>query len=134
MPDDSVSKYFVSERLFNSGIKIEKASKAYENVLKNAGANLYRDQVDQKIIADVKEGTADGEFNGIINSQEEVGGWPEIISKEGPVDTDGDGIPDEWEIKYGLNPNNKEDGSQYKLEKYYTNLEMYLNSLLKQVL
>jgi len=134
MPGDSVSKYFVSKRLFNSGIKVEKASIAYKKVLENAGANLYRDQVDQKIIADVKEGSAEGESDGIINTQDEVGGWPEIKSVKGPVDTDEDGIPDEWEIKHGLNPNDKEDGSQYKLEKYYTNLEMYLNSLLKQVL
>ena len=46
-------------------------------------------------------------------------------------DTDGDGIPDEWETANGLNPKSKADGAKYTLSKTYTNLEVYLNSLVE---
>jgi hypothetical protein len=46
-----------------------------------------------------------------------------------PKDSDGDGMPDEWEIKNGLDANNGFDASLYKLNKQYTNIEMYINSL-----
>ncbi len=134
MPQDSVSKYFVSKRLYDSEIKIEKPEKAYEEVLESAGANLYRDKIDQSVIEDVMNGSGRGEQKGIINSQEEVGGWPVIESVSGLPDSDGDGMPDEWERQNGLNAEDSSDGSSYKLDKSYTNLEMYLNSLLKQVL
>nr|WP_321452513.1 pectate lyase [uncultured Carboxylicivirga sp.] len=131
MPVDSVQKYFTSKRLYNSGIEIQKAEKSYENVLANVGANLYRDTIDQQIIEDVKKGTARGKMAGIINSQEEVGGWPTIEIEAGPEDNDGDGMPDEWEIQNGLNPNDSQDGPYYSLNKNYTNLEVYLCSLIK---
>jgi hypothetical protein len=40
-------------------------------------------------------------------------------------DTDGDGIPDWWELKYGLNPNDADDASQDPDKDGYTNLEEY---------
>jgi len=45
------------------------------------------------------------------------------------ADIDKDGIPDEWEIKKGLSPKDAVDASGYKLDRHYTNIEMYLNSI-----
>ena len=66
----------------------------------------------------------------IIASQEDVGGWPELKSIDAPKDKDEDGIPDEWEIRNGLNPNNACDGITIGADGY-TNLEKYLNDLAK---
>lgn len=114
----------------------QSAKEAYESVLKYAGASLKYDNVDKRIIANVRNGdyTADGSNGsekGLIDKASDVGGWPEYKKETGPKDTDGDGIPDEWETANGLNPKSKADGSKYTLSKTYTNLEVYLNSLVE---
>jgi hypothetical protein len=43
------------------------------------------------------------------------------------VDSDGDGMPDDWEKARGLNPNNPSDGSADTDEDGYTNVEEFLN-------
>jgi hypothetical protein len=48
-----------------------------------------------------------------------------------PVDSDKDGMPDEWEKKNRLNPNDSSDASAIKLHSFYTNIEVYINSLVK---
>ena len=114
------------------------AQKAYEMVTRYAGASLHRDSHDLYITEDVKTGTAKysgagQEGKGFINSQDDAGGWPELATAEAPADTDGDGMPDEWETRYGLDPNNAADGSVCSLDEkgYYTNLEIYCNSLVE---
>jgi len=67
--------------------------------------------------------------SGIIDSQTEVGGWPLLRSQPGPVDSDHDGIPDEWERLHGLDPNNPLDGASLSSDGSYTYLEVYLSSL-----
>lgn len=114
----------------------QSAKEAYESVLKYAGASLKYDDVDKRIIANVRNGdyTADGSNGsekGLIDKASDVGGWPEYKKETGPKDTDGDGIPDEWETTNGLNPKSKADGAKYTLSKTYTNLEVYLNSLVE---
>ena len=116
----------------------QSAKEAYESVLKYAGASLKYDDVDKRIIANVRNGdyTADGSNGsekGLIDKASDVGGWPEYKKETGPKDTDGDGIPDEWETANGLNPKSKADGSKYTLSKTYTNLEVYLNSLVEKL-
>ena len=74
---------------------------------------------------------SNGSEKGLIDKASDVGGWPEYKKETGPKDTDGDGIPDEWETANGLNPKSKADGSKYTLSKTYTNLEVYLNSLVE---
>ena len=72
-----------------------------------------------------------GSTSGIIDSPKDVGGYQSYETKMPAKDTDGDGIPDSWERRNGLNPNNPNDGSEYNLvHKDYTNLEVYLNSLV----
>ena len=69
----------------------------------------------------------------MIDQPSDVGGWSEYKSETALVDTDGDGIPDEWEKKHNLNPNDPSDGAKYTLSPEYTNLEMYMNSLVNHL-
>ena len=54
-------------------------------------------------------------------------------SKPALKDSDNDGIPDEWEKKNKLNPNDASDGIKYSLNKNFTNLEVYLNGLVEHL-
>jgi hypothetical protein len=108
---------------------------AYERVLDHAGASLFRDAVDKRAIHDTRTGTASikdggkGSTNGYIDTQEAVGGWPKLTSLPAPVDTDADGMPDEWELAHGLDPNDPADGNGDRDHDLYTNIEKYINSL-----
>ena len=108
------------------------AAKAYEQVLKFAGASYKRDALDERIVHEVRSGTASRgkEKNGIINTLEEAGGLPVLKSTTAPKDTDGDGMPDVWEKEHHLDPL-KNDAQLKSLHKEYTNLEIYLNGLLQ---
>jgi len=122
----------------NNNLKMHSPQEAYELVLAYAGASHKRDAVDQRIINDVKTGTASGvgsrgSKNGIIDSQSDVGGWPVLKSLPAPKDSDGDGMPDEWEIKHKLNPN-QYDANGRDLSSVYDNVEVYINSLVKHII
>jgi len=58
-----------------------------------------------------------------------VNAWPALRSAPAAVDTDQDGMPDEWERKNGLDPGNAADARGYKLSKLYTNIEVYVNGI-----
>ena len=113
---------------FESGpILTRDAKDVYESVMQYGGASLpKRDIVDQRIIENIQKGGGR-----IINSQKEVGSWPELKNAPASRDTDGDGIPDEWEQKNKLDPNDPADGSIDADSDGYTNVEEYLNSLVK---
>lgn len=102
----------------------------YNKVLKDAGCSWRRDKYDREVIRQVRKGKGTYGENGIINSQEEVGGWPALRSKKPLKDSDGDGMPDTWEKRNGLNPNDPSDASKYTINNRYTNIEVYLNSLV----
>jgi pectate lyase len=105
-------------------VQTSSARDAYTAVLASVGASLpRRDSVDARIINEVKSGTGS-----IIDSQEQVGSWPELKSTTPPVDTDEDGMPDSWERRFGLNPRDPSDGAADKDHDGYTNLEEYLNN------
>lgn len=104
---------------------------AYRRVLKKVGCSLRRDSYDLHVLKQVRKGQGHDGVNGIINSQSEVGGWPRLRNGKVLKDTDGDGIPDQWERRHGLNPQDASDASAYTLSKDYTNVEMYLNSLVQ---
>ena len=101
---------------------MQPAKKAYKDVLQFAGASHRRDVVDQRIVEETRKGNytyegSHGSTNGMVDQPIDVGGWPEYKSEPAPLDTDGDGIPDEWE-----DPNGQ-----------YTNLEVYLNELVNHL-
>lgn len=112
------------------------AEEAYAAVLMNAGATLpRRDTIDRRIIYEVTNGIAFyggsyGAGKGIIDSQDDVGGWPKLFSAPAPADRDHDGMPDQWETENGLNPDNPADRNGDANGNGYTNLEEYLNSIV----
>lgn len=110
--------------------KIQSAEDAYQSVLKYAGTSYCRDAVDARIIKEVKTGSATYGEKGIIDSQTQVGGWPELKSKKAPKDSDQDGMPDKWEKKHQLNPDDSSDAALFSLSEAYTNIEVYLNELV----
>lgn len=118
-------------------IQTDDALVAYSEVLQFAGANKVRDEVDKRIISEVKTGkevfgaTYEGGKNGIIDSQVDVGGWPKLVSLPPPSDSDRDGMPDSWEIEHDLDPK-VPDSDNYTLDMQYTNIEVYINSLVAE--
>lgn len=103
----------------------ESAADAYKNVLAQAGASIVRDAVDARVTKEVKDGTGS-----IINHEDEVGSWPVYKTYNVLKDTDMDGMPDNWEVKNHLNPNDPDDRNKDRNGDGYTNLEEYLNSLV----
>jgi len=105
-------------------VQTSSASEAYVAVLAKVGASLpRRDSVDAQIISEVRSGRGS-----MIDSQQQVGGWPELKPAAPPLDSDGDGMPDSWERRHGLNAHDPSDGSADKDKDGYTNLEEYLNN------
>lgn len=101
------------------------AEDAFKQVLDHVGAVLpKRDAVDARLVEHVRSGGGR-----MIDSQKDVGGWPEYKSAAAPVDSDGDGLPDEWERSRRLNPALATDGAADRDGDGYTNLEEYLNGL-----
>ncbi|MFC5626120.1 pectate lyase family protein [Algoriphagus winogradskyi] len=125
-------------------INQQSAEEAFDLVLANAGATLpKRDAVDTRIVNETKGGftTYEGgtyrkritladtsKKSGIIDTQEDVGGWPELKSLPALTDSDHDGMPDEWEKKNGLDPSDSSDRNI--IQDGYTMLEKYLNSIM----
>ncbi len=122
-----------------SAVKTVAAEAAFADVLANAGASLRRDAVDARIVDEVRAGTAAAGVKGIIDSQTQVGSWPAYKATEEEsartTDSDGDGIPDWFEEKAGLAKSNPADGKAVSLDKNgrYTNLEVYLHYLVKDI-
>ncbi|WP_416444871.1 pectinesterase family protein [Leeuwenhoekiella sp. A16] len=111
----------------DNNIKTQTAEAAYFSVLKDAGASLSRDAVDIKVVQSTATGKPHYQ-NGIIDSQDNIGGWPELKSKPAPEDSDHDGMPDKWEKNHNLDPK-IDDSAGFDLDKNYTNIEVYLNEL-----
>ncbi|WP_187262049.1 pectate lyase [Pontibacter beigongshangensis] len=116
----------------SAALQEQPAADAYKAVLANAGATLpVRDAVDKRVVEETRKGTASATGKqgkpGIIDSPSQVGGYPAYKAAAAPVDTDKDGMPDAWERKHGLNPNNPSDRNGDLNGNGYTNLEEYLN-------
>ena len=139
-PDISLNDFKSDRFVVPYPVIIETAQEAYISVLAETGA-FPRDVVDVRIVEEVRTGTAlgSGSFgsrrpnSGIIDHPDAVGGYPTYQSKQAPLDSDGDGIPDEWEIFYKLKPNDPADGVLKTLSGgTYTNLEVYLYDLVRK--
>lgn len=102
----------------------ETAAEAEGRVLAHVGAGRVRDPVDARIIEGVRNRTGR-----IIDSQAQVGGWPALEAGSPWVDSDGDGMPDDWERSQGLDPAAAADGTADRNADGFTNLEDWLNSL-----
>lgn len=118
--------YFSATPFDHGDLAAEPALQAEEKVLAKAGASLVRDTVDVRVIASVRARTGQ-----IINSQAEVGGWPELATGSARPDQDGDGLPDAWEIQHKLNPNDASDAGLDPDQDGISHLEVWLNSLVR---
>ena len=112
-------------------VQAEAADKAYERVLAKAGTSLARDTVDQRIVAEVRNGSYHFGNKGIIDSPQQVGGWPKLQAIPAPQDSDQDGMPDTWEANHQLDPHDAEDRNKMTIDSPYTNLEVYLEGLVE---
>lgn len=121
------------------------AAEAFSKVLAYSGASLYRDEIDARYMEEAKTGTAKYKGSitnspGIIDKVSDVNGYTEANFGKGTrpadFDTDKDGIPDAWETANGLDPNDASDALTYSLDSkgYYTNLEVYANSLVEDIM
>ncbi|WP_207425755.1 polysaccharide lyase [Pedobacter sp. SYSU D00535] len=109
-------------------VTVMSAKEAYDAVLRNSGAVLpKRDAVDIRVINEVQTGKATYK-DGIITDIAQVGGYPQY--KGTPYrDSDNDGMPDAWETKYGLNPNDAKDAITDINGDGYTNIEKYIYNI-----
>lgn len=118
-------------------ISVQTAKEAYVAVLQFAGCSLpVRDTLDMRIMQNVVERKGNfvdvqGGFPHGTDYELTINAWPALKSLPAPADNDKDGMPDDWEKKSGLNPADASDALKLSLHKFYTNIEMYLNSLVK---
>ena len=115
------------------------AEKALELATAYAGASLARDAVDARIGDDVKNGTG-ALIKDIADVKAKYGAaWPSYTATAEQVarmkDSDADGMPDWFEEQFGLSKTDRNDANSVTLDKYgrYTNLEMYLHYLVKDI-
>ena len=126
-PNVSPESAMIDEPVDFAPVVTETPEDTFKNVLLYAGAiRPKRDSHDQRIVREVRSGrTTFG--NGIISSQTDVGGWPELLSTQPPKDIDADGMPDEWERRFSPNGDLSLQSSLDLDNDGYTNLEEYLN-------
>jgi pectinesterase len=110
------------------------AVEAYEKVLAYGGCSLVRDLHDRRYVANVLDSTysfegSAGSTHGLIDSQQDVGGWPEYKTYNLYNDEDGDGIPDGW-----LEKNHPGKKATDLNSEGYTLLEVYLNGLVEHLM
>jgi len=134
---DKAAMKLAAPHPINNNVTTHTAQAAYTRVLDYSGASFKCDPVDNRIINTVRNGnyTANGSAgstNGIIDSQADVGGWPLLNQLTAPLDTDGDGMPDEWEKVNKLDHTNANANGR-NLSTGYDNIEVYINSLVKTI-
>jgi len=138
VPDSSKTNMkLAAAHNISSNVTTHDAATAYERVLTYAGSAKSRDAVDVRVVDNVRTGTfsytgSKGSDNGIIDAQGDVGGWPELKSLPALKDTDNDGMPDEWEVARGLDPEYPNANSK-NLSTSYDNVEVYMNSLVQSI-
>ncbi len=153
---NALAKIRVDEPFPHAQLSIISATAAYEYVLANAGATLpHRDPVDERIIKEVRTGVippttiakgsqekakfygydqkwtdqlADLVKKGFITDPSEVGGWPDYKGTS-YKDSDGDGMPDDWETAHGLNPHDPADATTDLNGDGYSNIEEFINGI-----
>jgi len=129
-PQVNLKDIIAADEFPMTAITTDEATQAYEKVLLYGGCSLIRDIHDERYVEDVRAGSytfegSAGSSRGLIDSQEDVGGWPEYRTYNEYVDSNDDGIPDGWlENHY---PGKKANDRN---EEGYTYLELYLHSLV----
>ena len=121
------------------------AENAFNKVMEYCGASLFRDVIDTRYMEEAESGTA--KYTGTVTKKP---GLIDIVAnakdsytednfptgeRSADFDTDGDGMPDEWETLNDLNPNDPSDASLKTVDTkgWYTNIEVYANSLVENI-
>lgn len=121
----------------DNNIATQTALAAYDKVLDYSGAVLKRDAVDTRTVSHTRNKTfykpgSNGSNNGIIDTQSDVDGWPALQSLPAPVDSDADGMPDDWEKAKGLDAK-VANANGRNLSTGYDNIEVYINDLVASI-
>ena len=126
--DDPEAEFSHTQYINDYPITTDTAQEAYDKVLAGAGANIVRDDVDNRAVANASERTSTVGTNGIID-------WSELKTMDRyeykgtpKADSDGDGIPDDWEDSHRLDKNNPADSMYFSSNPEYTgyyNIEVY---------
>ena len=116
------------------------ATDAFERVMDYGGCSLKRDAIDVRIVNEARTGTSAYKGSvtgkvGLIDTPNDVGGHLtySYLPAQVLTDIDNDGMPDSWESANGLNPNSSLDAPLYTLNAAYTNIEVYINSLVNTI-
>lgn len=136
-----------------SPVSTQTAQGGFDAVVAYAGASFARDAIDTRISKETKDGSSTytgskGSTNGLIDTQTDVdpkdgtweNGWPIYAATQDQVDalrdSDGDGMPDAFEENFGLKKSDPSDAQKFGLDPQgrYTNLEMYLHYLVKDII
>lgn len=148
--DSEVAKIKAETPYDCNAMSLHSANDAFDAVLAYAGASFAKDAIDTRIAKETKDGSytyqgSNGSTKGLIDTQTDVddgtwvNGWPVYKATEEQIsalrDADSDGIPNTVEEAWGLNKSDPKDASEYTLDpdKRYTNLEMYLHYLVKDI-
>ena len=125
-------------------IVVQDASTVWDTLLDNVGAMVpVLDPVDALMIEHVRNGQGtlvdcvdkqnqnNSILSGVCGTESAYGSFPNYpsASRAADFDTDGDGMPDSWELAHGLNINNDMDRLGDMMGDGYTNIEYYLNDL-----
>jgi hypothetical protein len=105
------------------------AQDALQHVIDNVGASIVRDAVDEMLI---KQLVSYGTQGRIIDTEDDNGipaNVGTVANAAPPPDSDGDGMPDDWESTRGLDPNTPDDSGDDDADGY-TNIEEYLSCLV----
>lgn len=144
---DTAFKTTVNGINVSTALTAESAEDSYEHVLEYAGNGIsssLRTAVDQQAVYETKTGTGNlsgtASYDDADDSQKanldkyniQCGvtyEYPSAVLTKTIVDTDNDGMPDEWEIARGLDPNDASDVNGDYCGQGYTNIEYYINDL-----
>ena len=130
---------WVDTPFFPGYVTTHNATNALKIVLSDVGATQpVLDDHDLRVILETRArtntyvGSATG-LPGLPDSQDDVGGWENypVVQRAANWDTDGDGLPDWWEVALDLNTNSApgdfSDSNADPDGDEYTNLDDYLN-------
>ena len=134
--EEDRKNYLMAKEFPSEPVNKQSAEEAYLLVLNKAGASYMRDTLDARIINDVRNRTGfiidvQGRYPAHSPFEITENAWPALRSLPAPADNDKDGMPDDWERKNGLDPADASDASKTSSHKFYTNIELYINSIVK---
>ena len=131
----------------STAMKTESAEAAYDHVVNFAGNGIspdLRTDIDRQCANETKTGTGyltgTASYGTADSSQQQKlnqyqikcdtkYSYPAPVLTKTITDTDNDGMPDEWELARGLDPNDAGDTNGDYCGGGYTNIEYYINDL-----